>query len=53
MGKYKKKLMYDWVNTRHQKTKMEQVAKLPCCGKDEETRILDTLTYLGGIHLIR
>ena len=31
------KLMYDWVNTGHQKVIMEQVAECPCCGKEEET----------------
>ena len=31
------KLMYDWVNTGHQKSKMDQDEIFPCCGIEEET----------------
>ena len=31
------KLMYDWVDTGHQKTKMNQDKICPCCGLEEET----------------
>ena len=31
------KLMYDWVNTGHQKSKMDQDEICPCCGIEEET----------------
>ena len=29
--------MYDWVNTGHQKSKMDQDEICPCCGIEEET----------------
>ena len=32
-----KKLMYDWINTGHQKAKMDQEEICPCCGIEEET----------------
>ena len=31
------KLMFDWVNTGHQKAKMNQEKCCPCCGAEEET----------------
>ena len=31
------KLMFDWVNSGHQKAKMEKEKGCPCCGEEEET----------------
>ena len=31
------KLMFDWVNSGHQKSKMAQEKGFPCCGAEEET----------------
>ena len=31
------KLMFDWVNSGHQKAKMAQENVCPCCGEEEET----------------
>ena len=31
------KLMFDWINSGHQKAKMEQEKGCPCCGAEEET----------------
>ena len=30
------KLMFDWINSGHQKAKMEQEKGCPCCGAEEE-----------------
>ena len=29
--------MFDWINSGHQKAKMEQEKGCPCCGAEEET----------------